>query len=1119
MKSFYLTLLSLVFVINLNAQEWLQLFLSDTASLESIERSYNKHFESNKKERGTSFKHFERWAYFNKYDLNLDGSLPTLDQKLKGFQAYEKLEKMALTSNNRSNNQWSPLGPDDWVNQTGWNPGIGRVNEVAVHPNDPNIVFAGTPQGGLWRTNNLGQSWTPLTDFLPSLGVSGIAISPTNPNVMYIGTGDAYGGDSYSTGIYKSMDGGETFERTNLYWEYTQNRLCRKMDIHPQDENIVIASTTTGLLKTTDGGQSWVNVISGNFYDVKFKHGDPSVVYAITPGGFYLSTNGGDSFQQTTDGVNNAGTNRFVMATTKANPNKVYILASNRDNNGFQRFMVSVDGGLSFTTTMERTPNNNILGYNLDGTSEGGQAWYDLALAASPDDENLVFTGGIHIWYTDNGGYTFENLTDWYYPSSRNYVHADIHYLGFWGNRLYSGNDGGIYYTDNRGFVWEDITPGMSINQIYRMSTSPINPSLIAAGSQDNGCNFYINGRWRHLNGGDGMEVAIDPSNSNVLYVASQYGGMRRSTNGGTSFTGIKPPGEEGGWVTPYKISPSNPTILYAGLDNLWRSDNRGTNWEKLTEIGSTNNKITQLTVYPEDHNFVYFTRGSSLYRTFDGGATVEMINSGVGPGTITYVEVSPNDSLKVYLTYGGYNAGRKVFASEDGGASFVDISTNLPPIPVRCITPVKGDGGGLYIGTQFGVFYTDDKLQDWIPFNEGLPTSQVNEIEIQYTVNKVRAATYGRGIWEADLFTDLEIAPIASFESSNTVICEGEQVSYSSTSQFNSGVVSWYFEGGTPETSTDQNVTVTYENTGKFITRLIATNEFSSDTIVFNNFVKVIGENGLNMPIAESFEENFDNQLGELFIYKNSDLWKVSDQSSYEGQKALVFESYNAEEYLTIKSILTDAIELTDIENPIVRFKTAFTGKGANPSVQNRLRVFLSYDCGQTWHTILTKSAISLRNGVQTTEYYIPQELSEWNETVINLVENQLINLDSISSFQLRFDFVHNETSNNLWIDDIFIGNDRVSISETAVFNPEYTVSPNPATTKSVITFKNTESMPTLIKVHDNQGRYVETIFDDTMGIGNHTFDFITDKLVPGVYYIIFEQNGNQHMHKLLVQ
>lgn len=1118
MKFLYFICLFVITIGNAQAQEWLQLFLSDTASFEAKEQAYYKHFETNKRERGTSFKHFERWAYFNKQDINPDGSLPSLDQKLKGFQEYERLEKVALKSNNRSNNVWTPMGPDDWVNQTGWNPGIGRVNEIVVHPIDPAIVYAGTPQGGLWRTENLGETWTPLTDFLPSLGVSGIAVSPTNPDIVYIGTGDAYGSDSYSTGIYKSIDGGDSFERTNLFWEFTQNRKCRKMDIHPENPDIVLATTTAGLLKTNDGGNTWLNIVSGSFYDVKFKHGDPDIVYAISATAFYLSTDGGDSFQQITDGVNNSGSNRFAMATTKANPDKVYILAANSNDNGFLRFMVSVDGGHSFTTTLERTPNNNMLGYALDGTSEGGQAWYDLALAASPTNENLVFTGGIHIWYSDNGGYTFNNLTNWYYPSSNNYVHADIHYLGFWGDRLYSGNDGGIYYTDNNGFIWRDITPGMSINQIYRLSTSPITPSLVAAGSQDNGCNFFINGRWRHLNGGDGMEVAIDPVNSNILYVASQYGGMRRSTNGGSSFTGIKPPGEDGAWVTPYKISTSTPTILYAGLDNLWRSDDRGSNWNKLTDIGSTNNKISQLTVYPKDHNVVYFTRGSALYRTFDGGETIELANSNVGSGSITYVEVSPNDPDIVYLTYGGYNSGRKVYVSEDRGASFTDITRNLPSVPVRCITPVEGEGGGLYIGTQFGVFYTDEKIQDWISFNEGLPTSQVNEIEIQYAIGKVRAGTYGRGIWEADLFTEIQIAPVASFQSSNSVICFGENITYTSTSQFNNGNVSWYFEGGNPETSTEQNVTVNYESEGKYLVRLVATNEFSSDTITFYNYVKVIGEEGLAVPLYESFEEEVENQIGKLFIHKNSDLWKISDQGSYEGRNAIVFESFNAQEYETIKSLLSDGIDLSEVEEPAITFKYAFTGKGVNPSIQNRLRVFLSNDCGRTWHSFLSLSANTMRNGIQTSSYYIPQDQSEWKEAVINLADNEALELKE-GIVQIRFDFVHNESSNNLWIDDIYIGDIKVSLTENQIFKPDYTVSPNPATIKSIITFNNSDNVPTLIKVHDNQGRYVETIHSGHLSAGKHNFDFITDKLVPGIYYIIFEQNGNQHMHKLAVQ
>jgi photosystem II stability/assembly factor-like uncharacterized protein len=1100
-----------------SAQEWIELLLQEDATFSEIENAYHDYFSTRNKERGTGYKHFERWAYYAQQDLSPEGRLPSIEEKIAAFNKF-KDHKSKGTSDYRSQNKWMNLGPDNWINQTGWNPGIGRVNEIAVDPKNDSIVYAGTPQGGLWKTSDLGKNWTPLTDHLPSLGVSGIAINPKNTATIYLATGDAYASDSYATGIYKSTDGGESFQLSGLAWDFKTLRRMRKMDIHPDTPDTLLVATSMGIFKTIDGGENWESKIGGNFYDVKYKHGDPNVVFAISQSNFFLSSDGGESFRVIGEGYSSSNVRRIAMAITPANPSVVYLLAAANDDNGFRAFYRSIDSGESFQLMSQRDATNNILGYSLDGTGAGGQGWYDLALAASPVDENLVFTGGIHVWYTSDGGSTFNNLTNWYYPSSLNYVHADIHYLGFWNQRLFCGNDGGVFYTDNHGFFWTDISEGLSINQIYRFSTSPILPSLMGAGSQDNGCNFFINGRWRHLNGGDGMEVGIDPENSNILYVASQYGGLRRSLNGGQDFSGIKPPNESGAWVTPYKISPSSPNVLYAGYDNLWKTEDRGNEWVKISNFAEGGQKITQLAIFEKDERFVYFSRGASLFKTSDGGSTISQLNtSSTGSGVITYIAIDPENPESLYITFGGYSDGKKVFYSRDGGLNFIDITRNLPGIPVRCITTVKGQDSPLYLGTQFGVFYTDSTLLDWIPYNEGLPTSQVNEIEINYSLGMIRIATYGRGIWETELIKDLSVMPQASYTLSQDVVCRGESIDFTSNSLFNVGNLVWEFEGGSPATSTDNNPVVRYSKSGLFSVKLIAYNNLGADTLVHTQRIVVLNNTGLSTPASESFDQVTENALGEFFVSNTSPFWKISDLASFSGNQSLVFESLKVQDYNQSSELNSMVFDLANLNNPVLSFRYAQAMKRRIPDVGTRLWVYASYDCGENWQSIALFSNNSLRNDVFTEDYYIPKDASEWRSSLISL------KIDSENySENIRIKFVYTSTavSNNLWIDQVSIEEMEPNTSLTEHRSSiECKVFPNPAKDLVNIDLHKKQSSPTLIQLYDNKGNLTTTLVDQLLESGSHAYLLNGEKLVRGLYYLLIKEDNSTVIKKIIFQ
>jgi len=731
-------------------QEWVKKMEDPEANFYDIQQSFNEYWEGKEVSKGSGWKPFKRWEYFMEPRVYPSGKLPAPDATAKAMRAY----RSATGAKTNLNADWQPLGPSQWNEGFGWNPGIGRINCSAVDPQNPNKIYIGAPSGGFWRTSDGGQTWETTTDNLPVLGVTAIVIDPTDTDIIYIGTGDGDAGDTYSIGVLRSTDGGTTWQTTGLNWDISQTRRISKMLIDPGNSNILLAATNNGVYKSVDSGSNWTRTATGNYKDIEFKPGDPSVVYAAGTT-FLRSTNGGDSFNQVTQGVPpSVQVIRFAIAVTPANPNYVYLLAGNQSA-GFLGLYRSENSGTSFST---RSTSPNILGYAPDGSTSGGQAWYDLAIAVSTINADEVYTGGVNIWKSLDGGSSWGINAYWYYPNQNiSYVHADIHSLDFHeslgGAALYAGSDGGLWSTNDNGNSWTELSQGIETSQFYRFSNSPIDPGLIIGGTQDNGTNMLKSGSWTHVLGADGMEAVTDYSDVNIMYGATQNGGLNRSFDGGQSFSsatnGIN---ENGSWVTPYVIDPENPEILYAGYQRVWKTENRATSWSPISSSFGIN--LTVLTIAPSDAQTLYAGYSTGLFVTRDGGSNWTSIAAGLplGSAALRYVTVSDVDPAKIWAVFSGFSSGNKVFESTNAGANWSNISGNLPNIPVNCIIHQQNANDALYVGTDNGVFYRQPGTNSWEAYNTNLPNVIVQELEIQYSTLMLRAATYGRGIWESPL-------------------------------------------------------------------------------------------------------------------------------------------------------------------------------------------------------------------------------------------------------------------------------------------------------------------------------------------------------------------------------
>ncbi|MBL7963982.1 MAG: PKD domain-containing protein [Flavobacteriales bacterium] len=810
--------------LSLHGQHWSELLLDPAVDLGTVQQALHPLEDSLAAVRGKGYKAFKRMEWFLEPRLHPDGRAvdPAVLQ-----EAWQQAQAMRRPNGDRAA-AWQPLGLTAW-STTSYNPGNGRVNTVAVDPTDPQKIYVGTPMGGVWRSSDGGNSWAPLLTNQPSLGISGIAIDPTAPNTIYVATGDGDGRHTYGLGVIKSTDGGLTWNTTGLNWVTRQVRTTRRLLMHPSNSQTLFCAASNGLWRTTDGGANWTLVSSGAFHDVEFKPGDPSVVYACTKN-FLRSTDGGATFTLVNTGLPTSGNvNRLRIAVTDQSPSMVYVLAGRSDDDGYRGLYRSTDSGQNFTL---RSNSPNLFGYQQNGSDSGGQSWFDMALAVDPADAQQVYVGGINVWKSTDGGSNWTIKSHWIYPSAVGYTHADIHDLAFFNGTLYCGSDGGIYTSTNGGDSWTDRSGGLDITQFYRLGGSELDPGQVIAGCIDNGSNLLNGGVWTHVQGADGMEAIVDHSDPQVLYCTMQNGMLYRSLDGGASFNGISASiSETGNWVTPFVMNPTNAQQLLAGYDNVWRSNDRGNTWNMVSGFGGGGGKLRALAVAPSDGTTIYVSNLSIIRRSYTGMSPWTNITAGLPQQAITSIAVHPFNRDIVYVTLSGYRQGDKVYVSTNGGGSWTNITRNLPNAPANTVVFESGSSGGLYVGTDVGVFYTDSTLSGWQHFSDGLPSAVVNELEINYTSGQLRAATFGRGIWWTPLYQPSGLPPVAAFTTTGTDLCAGAPVQFHDASSEAAPSWSWSFPGGTPSSSTASNPNVVYPSTGVYTASLTVSNAYGSDT------------------------------------------------------------------------------------------------------------------------------------------------------------------------------------------------------------------------------------------------------------------------------------------------
>jgi photosystem II stability/assembly factor-like uncharacterized protein len=665
---------------------------------------------------------------------------------------------------------------EDWIVRGPANLGA-RINTVAVHPNDEDIIYVGFSRGGVWRTTDGGINWEPIFDDQLFLAIGDIEFDSANPDIIYVGTGDPNisSHPGIGNGVYKSQDGGDTWEHLGL----APQCIISQVRVHPENPDIVFAAAMglpfernneRGLYRSDDAGQSWSQVLfisdQAGIIDMALHPTNPDIIYAagwdrirsntesiITGTGakIYKTTNGGNDWEMLNDGLPLQSIGRIGLAVTPAAPDAVYALYVGNDSQFYDVFR-SNDAGDSWVST---EPEGELPGL-------GGFGWYFGKIEVSPSDPEDFFVLGVDLWRTVDGGATYFMASPpwWSYE-----VHADKHDLVF----LASGNillatDGGLYRSDYETIEWEDIE-SIPTTQFYRVAYNPHLPDHYYGGAQDNGTTggTDINDIWDRIYGGDGFQPAFRPDNPDVMYAETQRGGIVYSDSGG-NFWDSGTDGIDGSdrrdWDMPYFISPHNPDVLYTGTYRVYRSTNGiKPQWEPISEdltdgiiLASRYHVITTLDESPITEGKLYVgTVDANVWRSDNGGASWNNVSDGLPVRYVTSVKASPTDDNVVYVAHSGYKDNDfipHIHRSGNGGEDWEDISSNLPALAINDIYILPNHQDSiLFVATDGGVYGTMDAGESWERLGANMPYIPVYDMVWNEARNELVVGSFARSI------------------------------------------------------------------------------------------------------------------------------------------------------------------------------------------------------------------------------------------------------------------------------------------------------------------------------------------------------------------------------------
>ncbi|HKI83986.1 MAG TPA: glycosyl hydrolase [Candidatus Krumholzibacteria bacterium] len=696
----------------------------------------------------------------------------------------------------------------------------GRVGDLAVDPNNPKRYFVAVCSGNVWKTENDGTTFEPVFDKYGSYSIGCVTLDPNNPHVVWVGTGENNSQRSvaYGDGVYKSTDGGENFKNMGL----KESEHIGMIAVDPRNSDVVFVAAQgplwrsggdRGLYRTDDGGETWVKILdideNTGVNEVHLDPRDPDVIYATSyqrrrhvwvlldggPGsGIYKSTDGGENWEELKNGIPEVDKGRIGLAISPANPDFVYAIIEAQDKEG--GVFRSTDAGATWkkmSSTMSTSPQ------------------YYNELVCDPNDPDRVYSMDTFLKVSEDGGATFSRV-----PGK--YKHVDNHVL--WidpddTDHMRVGCDGGLYETWDRAATWL-FRANLPVTQFYKIAIDNDSPFYnVYGGTQDNNtiggptrtnsASGIHNYDWYITLGGDGFGPAVDPEDPDIVYSQWQYGNLARYDRRSGEVQDIQPQPEKGevlkwNWSSALIISPHDPHRLYYGANKLFRSDDRGDSWVKVSgdltrqldrnalpvmgrvwsvDAVAKNNStsyygtIVSLSESPLQEGLLYAGTDDGLIQVSeDGGQNwreQDSFSQVPDMSYVSYIVASSHDANTVYAAFDNHKRGDfkpYLLKSTNRGKGWDSISGDLPERgSVYAIAEDSVDPDLLFAGTEFGVFFTVDGGEHWIQLEGGIPTTACRDLKIQRRENDLVVGTMGRGLYVLDDYSPLRSVSKESLE------------------------------------------------------------------------------------------------------------------------------------------------------------------------------------------------------------------------------------------------------------------------------------------------------------------------------------------------------------------
>lgn len=689
----------------------------------------------------------------------------------------------------------------------------GRIADVAVHPKNSSVYYVATASGGVWKTENNGTTFKPIFDAQGSYSIGCVTIDSNNPNIVWVGSGENNNqrSVSYGDGVYKSEDGGKSWKNMGL----KNSEHIGKIVVHPDNSDVVYvaaygplwsAGGERGVYKTTDGGKTWEAILTIDEHtgvnDIIMDPRNPDVLYAAAhqrrrrvftyvgggpESGIYKTTDGGKNWEKANRGLPAGKMGRIGLALAPSDPEILYAIVEAEGRSG--GFFVTTDRAASW----ERRSS-----YNTSGN-------YYQEIVVHPDNPEMIFSLNTFNQVSKDGGRSWSNLGD-------DFKHWDNHSL--WidpknPDHYLAGCDGGLYETFDAANTWI-FKENLPVTQFYKVAVDNSEPFYyIYGGTQDNyslggpsrtTSNHGIrNADWFVTQGGDGFESQVDPINPNIVYAQAQHGALTRYDRASGEDTYIQPQPAQGeeeyrwNWDAPLAVSTHMPTRLYFAANKLFRTDDRGDSWETISpdltrqmdrnklkvmervqsidavsKNGSTSQygAIVAFSESPLNANLLYVGTDDGLIQvTEDGGKSWRKLESEKISGVpercyVNYLVASQHDENVVYVVFNNHKDGNfkpYVYKSSDKGRSWTNLTNNLPERgSTYSLAEDHVDANLLFVGTEFGCFFTNNGGGYWKQLGAGLPTIAVRDMAIQQRENDLVLGTFGRGFYVLDDYSPL---------------------------------------------------------------------------------------------------------------------------------------------------------------------------------------------------------------------------------------------------------------------------------------------------------------------------------------------------------------------------